>query len=49
MGRDAKRGDGRMWNNWNGGGSFAKNIHKIIYKKTTTQNQHFSNFEKIIL
>ena len=32
-----------------GGGSFAKNIHKIIYKKTTTQNQHFSNFEKIIL
>ena len=38
MGRDAKRGDGRMWNNWNGGvggggGSFAKNIQKIIYKK----------------
>ena len=33
MGRDAKRGDGRMWNNWNGGGVLLKIYIKSFIKK----------------
>ena len=36
MGRDAKRGDGRMWNNWNGGvgGGGGVGVLLKIYKKS---------------
>ena len=46
MGRDAKRGDGRMWNNWNGGVGVLLKIYKKSFIKKNNAKSTFFKFWK---